>query len=736
MANRVGQQFGNYRLIRLLGEGGFAEVYLGEHQLLETEAAIKILNAQMAGDDIEPFRAEARTIARLEHPNIVRVLEFGVEGKTPYLVMSYAPHGTLRRRHQKGVPLPLPTIVSYVNQVADALQYAHSQKVIHRDIKPENMLVGRRNEILLSDFGIALVAQSSRYQNTGDVGGTVAYMAPEQIQGKPRPASDQYALAVVVYEWLSGLRPFSGSFTEIAVQHTVAPPPPLHEKVPSISPEVEKVVFTALAKDPQQRFASVQAFARALEQASQPGRSVTFPVSGQLPAVSSQSSHENDVTLAATPPSASPLTPLPPLYTPPPMEKQTGAATPTPSNPSHETVPPVEVAPPPLRQGPASAGIYLSRRTLLIGVGGLAVVGGASALTWLLVSRNTSNPTPLPSTTPTPITRSTQLPTSTAVASTPPPTATTAPPPTPTTAPTTVPSTQIGQTFTVYRGHSGYIYGVTWASTDGARIASASGDMSVQVWNAQTGQQYFSYNHSKAVNDVKASPDKTRIASAGEDSIVQVYDVTNGTRILTYRNHSDAVNTVEWSPNGRYIVSASRDKTVQVWDAATGTQVYTYQGHTAEVWAAGWSHDGNYIISASADGTAQVWIAFTGTRLITYRGHTATVRTVSWSPDGGRIATGSEDLTVQVWSATTGNTLLTYRGHSSLLRTVSWSHDSTRIVSGARDATAQIWNASTGMTLYIYRGHTATVFDAQWSPDGAKIASGSTDMTVRVWQAS
>jgi WD40 repeat protein len=729
MAERVGQQFGNYRLIRLLGEGGFAEVYLGEHQLLETEAAIKILNAQMTGDDIEPFRAEARTIARLEHPNIVRVLEFGVEGKTPYLVMSYAPYGTLRRRHQKGVPLP--TIVSYVNQVADALQYAHSQRVIHRDIKPENMLVGRRNEILLSDFGIALVAQSSRYQNTGDVVGTVAYMAPEQIQGKPRPASDQYALAVVVYEWLSGIRPFSGSFTEIAVQHAVAPPPPLHEKFPSISPDIEQVVFTALAKDPQQRFASVQAFARALEQASQSGNSVTFPVSGQLPTVSSQSSHHNDVTFVATP--STPLTP-PPLHTPQPMADQTVAA--TPSNSSPVTKPPLEVTPPPPTPEPARAGIYLSRRTLLVGVGGLAVAGGASALTWLLVSRNTGNaPTPLPSTTSISGTRSTQFPTAPVggTSSTPPPRPTATNTPTP--PPTTVPSTQIGQTFMVYRGHSSYIYGLTWSSTDGSRIASASLDTSVQVWSTQTSQQYFSYNHSKAVNDVKASPDKTRIASAGEDSVVQVWNVTNGTRIFSYRGHSDAVNTVEWSPNGRYIVSASRDKTVQVWDANTGTPMYTYQGHSAEVWAAGWSPDSNYVVSVSVDGTARVWNALTGTLLVTYRGHNNTVRTVSWSPDGGRIATGSEDLTVQVWSATNGNKLLTYRGHSSLLRTVSWSHDSTRIVSGARDATAQIWNASTGSTIFTYSSHTATVFDAQWSPDGTKIASGSTDTTVRVWQA-
>jgi serine/threonine protein kinase len=270
MVDRVGQQLGNYRLIRLLGEGGFAEVYLGEHIYLVTQAAIKVLHTQLTSGDMEQFRTEARTIARLEHPHIVRILEFGVEGKTPFLVMSYAPNGTLRQRHPKGVQLPLTIIVSYVKQVADALQYAHDERLVHRDIKPENMLVGRRNEVLLSDFGIATVAQSSRYQSTQDVIGTVAYMSPEQIQGKPRPASDQYSLGIVVYEWVSGDRPFHGSFTELCTQHMFASPPPLREKNPTVSPEVEQAIQTALAKDPKQRFGSVEAFAMALEEASQP----------------------------------------------------------------------------------------------------------------------------------------------------------------------------------------------------------------------------------------------------------------------------------------------------------------------------------------------------------------------------------------------------------------------------------------------------------------------------------
>jgi serine/threonine protein kinase len=268
MSDRVGQQIGNYRLERLLGSGGFADVYLGKQVYLDSLAAIKLLKTTLSEGDTNDFRSEARTLVHLIHPHIVRVLDFGLEGNIPFLVMDYAPNGTLRQRHGRGERLPLAAVIGYVNQVASALQFAHDQKIIHRDVKPENMLLGRQNEILLSDFGIAVVAQSTRTEFTQETVGTISYMAPEQIQAHPRPASDQYSLAVIAYEWLCGDRPFNGTFTEIAVKHMMAPVPPLHEKVPSISPDVEQVIFTALAKDPTQRFGSVQAFATALEQAS------------------------------------------------------------------------------------------------------------------------------------------------------------------------------------------------------------------------------------------------------------------------------------------------------------------------------------------------------------------------------------------------------------------------------------------------------------------------------------
>ncbi len=140
MMDYSGRQFGNYRLLRLLGQGAFAHVYLGEHVHLGTKAAIKILHTHLTDDAIEAFRREARMVALLTHPHIIRILDFGVEAQIPFLVMEYAPYGTLRQRHPRGTRLPLETVLSYTRQIADALQYAHDHKVIHRDTKPENIM--------------------------------------------------------------------------------------------------------------------------------------------------------------------------------------------------------------------------------------------------------------------------------------------------------------------------------------------------------------------------------------------------------------------------------------------------------------------------------------------------------------------------------------------------------------------------------------------------------------------
>src|SRR5690348_6669526 len=267
MADRVGQQLGHYRLLPVLGQGAFAEVYLGEHLYLERPAAIKVLRVQMEKDTQEQFRLEARTIANLQHPHIVPVLDFGLADQTPYLVMEYTPGGTLRSQHPKGTRLPLEQIVAYVKQIAAALDSAHQQRIIHRDVKPENLLLTAKGEVVLSDFGLAVVQRTLESLSTQEPAGTPQYMAPEQIQHHPCAASDQYALGIIVYEWLAGEAPFRGTLFEVFSHHLYQPPPSLCERLPDLAVTVEEAVFKALAKDPEQRFACVADFASALEQA-------------------------------------------------------------------------------------------------------------------------------------------------------------------------------------------------------------------------------------------------------------------------------------------------------------------------------------------------------------------------------------------------------------------------------------------------------------------------------------
>jgi predicted ATPase/serine/threonine protein kinase/DNA-binding CsgD family transcriptional regulator len=321
MTDRIGYPLGNYRLMRLLGQGGFAEVYLGEHVHLKSHAAVKLLHAMLKDEDRAVFLQEAQTLVRLSHPHIVRVLDFAVQDGTPFLVMEYAPNGTLRQRHPKGTRLSPEMIVSYVQQVASALQYAHDQHLVHRDVKPENMLLGPRDEILLSDFGLAVLAPQthshpySTHEMAQQVAGTTPYLAPEQLQGQPRPASDQYALGVVVYEWLCGKPPFRGSLVEVAMQHASASPPSLREQVPDLAPAIEEVVLRALAKDPQQRFASVQEFAHALEEASREVLHHTHPVSSvqqEVALPSAQVQHD----IASSSPKQAPVWKVPRTFTP------------------------------------------------------------------------------------------------------------------------------------------------------------------------------------------------------------------------------------------------------------------------------------------------------------------------------------------------------------------------------------------------------------------------------------
>ncbi|TMC21016.1 MAG: hypothetical protein E6J34_10810 [Chloroflexi bacterium] len=286
MSGDIGQELGNYRLVRLLGQGSFANVYLGEHIQLHTQVAIKALRWRLFGKEATSFLNEAQTITQLVHPNIVRVLDFGIDDTMPFLVMDYTPGGTFRHRYLHGDPLPPSSLSPYVIQIATALQYAHDRGLVHRNVRPENILLGANNKVLVSDFGLELEMQSIPSQpRRKELSSIVAYMAPEQLQDAWGPASDQYALGVMAYEWLTGSLPFQGTFLEVASQQLLTPAPSLREKVPAISPVIDKVVLKALSKNPDHRFASIRDFAFALQQTCKISGVRRSVVTIELPAI-------------------------------------------------------------------------------------------------------------------------------------------------------------------------------------------------------------------------------------------------------------------------------------------------------------------------------------------------------------------------------------------------------------------------------------------------------------------
>jgi serine/threonine protein kinase/Tol biopolymer transport system component len=678
MMDRLGQQLGNYRLTRLLGQGGVAEVYQGEHVLLGTQAALKVLHAQVNQDEVKSFQQEARFLANLKHPHIIAVFDFGLAGQTPYLVMDYASHGSLRTRHARGRKVPLPTVIDYVTQVAEALQYAHDHNVVHRDVKPENMLIGEQGELLLSDFSVALLAQRSRQQSTQQIIGTAVYLSPEQIQGEPLSASDQYALGIVVYEWLSGTPPFHGSFTELCTQHLLASPPPL----PALSPAVEQVVLTALAKDPARRFETVAAFATALQQASQGTLPTEYPppadrssISPALfPAASSAASPRHS-------PVGSPVTKTAPAY------------------------PATRVRALPARTTDTRA---VPRRVVLMGGVVLAAVGGV--FLFLRVRHVISPQQTGTKQKPTPVSQGQLFLTHRGHAG-------------PVNAVAWSPD---GQRIASGSGYPDNAVQV-WNASDGSHLFTYRG-------------------HSDQVMSVGWSPDGQRIASCSIDGTAQVWSARDGRHLFTYRGHSSAVYTVAWSPDGQRIASCSGEKiapsgvgiatdpvdtTVQVWSASDGSHLFTYRGHSLDVYTVAWSPDGQRIASGSQDNTVQVWNARDGSHSFIYQGHSNIVLSVAWSPDGQRIASSSFDHTVQVWNARDGSHIFTRSGRASA---VTWAPNGQRIACGG-DHTVQVWNATNGSHLFIYEGHATWVSAVAWAPDGQRIASGSGDKTVQVWQA-
>jgi eukaryotic-like serine/threonine-protein kinase len=308
-----GHQLDHYHIVRLLGSGGMGDVYLAEDERIGQQVALKVIRVEVSSypamHDVQKaahqFRREARAIAMLDHPHILPLYSYGEQQigdkSIVYLVMPYRPEGSLAQwmsRRGGAELLPPRQSVQIIHQAAEALQDAHDHQIIHQDVKPSNFLIRKREktqlfpDILLADFGIAKLTTTAS-STSQSIRGTPVYMAPEQWQGNPVPASDQYALGIMAYELLTGRPPFLGVPGSVMFQHLTSAPTPPSVLNSLLSEEVDNVLLQALAKEPAARFVSVTAFADALEDAIQrldqrvaPVKSTFNPPTADLQSVS------------------------------------------------------------------------------------------------------------------------------------------------------------------------------------------------------------------------------------------------------------------------------------------------------------------------------------------------------------------------------------------------------------------------------------------------------------------
>ena len=252
---------GRYDLRDPLGGGGMAEVFLAHDEVLERDLAVKILREEYAGDEgfVERFRREAKSAASLNHPNIVTIYDWGrSEDGACYMVMEYAPGGTLKDRILEDGALPPRTAAEITSQIAGALKVAHECGVVHRDVKPQNVLLTASGDVKVADFGIAQAAFSTSFSQTSLILGTPSYMSPEQALGEPPdPRSDLYSLGVVLYEMLTGEVPYEADTpVTIAMKHVIEPPRAPREANPDVPEGISTLTQKLLAKDPAARYES------------------------------------------------------------------------------------------------------------------------------------------------------------------------------------------------------------------------------------------------------------------------------------------------------------------------------------------------------------------------------------------------------------------------------------------------------------------------------------------------
>lgn len=625
-----------FDVMRIIGRGGMGIVLEAFDSRLQRHVAIKVLDPELAGDELsrQRFCREARAAASITHENVVAVHQVERDGADglPYLVMQLISGETLEERLTRTKTMPVREIVRIGLQASQGLAAAHAQGLIHRDIKPGNILLEPPHDrVKLTDFGLARVVDDVKLTRTGFVTGTPMYMAPEQAEGEEAdPRSDLFSLGAILYEMSAGQPPFKGN-SALAILKKIAEarPQPIRELNPAIPSWLAETIEQLLEKKPEKRIQSAALLAELFEyewalmkttsdeiptvcqdelraihtrhRRITMGIGAGFLVFGLLGGMFFANRSASPTVTTSAPPAAVSSAPVSSAEPVAVLSANAGTVWSVAFNPDSDTV-------------------------------AMAVEDGSVRL-WDWATQSVKS---------------------------------------------TIPA------------HRGVVWSAQF-SPSGERLVTAGDDGLLKLWKPFETEPVQTFENANAVRGLALSHDEKTLFAGVRDGRVRVWSLEKPDQTIAEMQQTGAVYAVALSPNDETLATAGTDKTIHLWNAKTLTQKLPLEGHTGPVYGLAFNHDGRRLASVGWDKTVRVWDTGNGQVVQAWEGHDGDIWGVAFSPDGTKLATGGHDGAVKLWDATTGTLQATYLGHKIAVHAVTFNRDGTLLGSGGRDGAVRVW---------------------------------------------
>ena len=757
-----------YKILSKLGEGGMGVVYKARDAARGRDVALKLSPAGPPDSrEVIRFLAEAEAVAAIAHPHVVRVFEYGEHAGRPFLALEYLPGGSLADRLKAAAGRMTPRdAAALVEVVTRAVHAAHERGIVHRDLKPSNILFDADDKPRVTDFGIAK-RQTSDLTATVEVMGTPAYMAPEQATGKAKfvaPSADVWALGAILYELLTGVRPFGGGSINAVLYRVVHNDPvPPRRVVPDVPRDLERVCLHCLEKEPHERYPSAVALAedlarfgrgeavsvrppgvaeRALRWARKdPSRAVAYGLTAAVVVLvplgtgaavlwrraegdraaavtanielAAEKAKTDDARKAAEDAGQDAVVQRNRAEAERDAKETARKAAEDARREADRQRTEAETATADARkaQGEAEAAREGEERLRLqleavYEPGNRFVYGKLIDLAYREWQVN--NP---------PQARDYLK-----------------------DCPPKFRGWEWGYVSRlaqadriVFAGHHGPLASAAY-SPNGTKVVTAGADGTAKIWDARTGAALRSLTDHGPFYAAAFSPDGSRVVTAGSDGKARIWVTATGAELLIIAAHAPGVTAAAFSPDGADLVTVGFDQTARVWDATTGRERCRVGGSGAGFQAVRFSPDGGSIITAGSDGTATVWNAATGAKWAEFKAAPG-LTAAAFSPNGDRVLTAGVDATAVVWDAATGRELSRIVGPAGGFLGASFSPDGRSVVTAGGDGAFRVWHAGTGRPTHAVRVQRSGLRSAAFAPDGRHVLTADGDGTARVWDA-